>query len=278
MTTHTHISAEHRLLDLNLDELWRYRDLVWLLTRRSFVVTYKQTILGPLWLLLSPLLTSIVYVVLFGNIARLSTDGVPQLLFYLLGTALWTYFSTCVVANATTFIDNANLFGKVYFPRLAVPVSRVLGALIHLGIQMLMVLALIAFYAAVGVVHPRWELWPSIPLALLLLGGLGMGCGIILSRLTTRYRDLNVLVGFGVSLWMYVTPVVYPLDSVMGPLRWLILANPATAPMEYLRSVLLGVGGVKAGQLMASAVVASVVLFVGMVVFTKVERTFMDTI
>ena len=200
MAHHTHISANHRLLDLHLDELWRYRDLVWLLTRRSFVVTYKQTVLGPLWLLLSPLLTSLVYVVLFGNIARLSTVGVPQLLFYLLGTALWTYFSTCVTANATTFVDNANLFGKVYFPRLAVPVSRVLGALIHLGIQMLLVLVLIAYYAATGAVHPAWALWPTVPLALLVLGCLGMGFGIVISSLTTRYRDLSVLVGFGVSL------------------------------------------------------------------------------
>lgn len=278
MASYIHISAEHRLLDLHLDELWRYRDLVWLLTRRSFVVTYKQTVLGPLWLLLNPLLTSVIYVVVFGNIAKLSTDGTPQLLFYLLGTALWTYFSTCVTTNASTFVDNANLFGKVYFPRLAVPVSRVLGALIHLGIQMLMVLALVGYYVAVGLIHPRWELWPTIPLALLVLGGLGMGFGIVISSLTTRYRDLNVLVGFSVTLWMYVTPVVYPLGSVAGPLRWLILANPASAPMEYLRHALLGVGGVSAGHLAISVGVAAVVLFAGMVVFTKVERTFMDTI
>ena len=278
MEHHTHISAEHRLLDLHLDELWRYRDLVWLLTKRSFVVTYKQTVLGPLWLLLSPLLTSIVYMVLFGNIAHLSTGGVPQLLFYLLSTALWSYFSTCVTANATTFVDNANLFGKVYFPRLAVPVSRMLGALIHLGIQMILVLGLIGYYTAAGAIRPTWELWPTIPLALLVMGGLGMGCGVVISSLTTRYRDLSVLVGFGVSLWMYLTPVVYPLESVTGPLRSLILANPVSAQMEYLRLALLGVGDVSAGWLAGSALVSCVILAIGVVVFTKVERTFMDTI
>ena len=278
MEHHTHISAEHRLLDLHLDELWRYRDLVWLLTKRSFVVTYKQTVLGPLWLLLSPLLTSIVYMVLFGNIAHLSTGGVPQLLFYLLSTALWSYFSTCVTANATTFVDNANLFGKVYFPRLAVPVSRMLGALIHLGIKMILVLGLIGYYTAAGAIRPTWELWPTIPLALLVMGGLGMGCGVVISSLTTRYRDLSVLVGFGVSLWMYLTPVVYPLESVTGPLRSLILANPVSAQMEYLRLALLGVGDVSAGWLAGSALVSCVILAIGVVVFTKVERTFMDTI
>lgn len=275
---HTHISSSHQLLDLHLDELWRYRDLVWLLTRRSFVVTYTQTVLGPLWLVLNPLMTSVIYVVLFGHIAHLSTNGVPQLLFYLLGTALWNYFSSCVTANATTFVDNANLFGKVYFPRLAVPISQVLGALIRLGIQLLLVGALLVYYVAVGAVGPRWELWLFVPLMLLQLGALGMGCGIIVSSLTTRYRDLKVLVSFGVNLWMYVTPVVYPLSSVPDSLRWLVLLNPVTPSMEYLRLAILGVGDVTVAQLALSMASACAVLFVGMVVFTKVERTFMDTI
>ena len=275
---HTHISSTHRLLDLHLDELWRYRDLIWLLTRRSFVVTYTQTILGPLWLVLNPLLTSAIYVVLFGRIAGLSTGGVPQLLFYLLGTALWTYFSSCVTANASTFVDNANLFGKVYFPRLAVPISQVLGALIRLGIQLLLVGALLAYYVVIGAVSPRWELWAAVPVMLLQLGALGMGCGIIVSSLTTRYRDLKVLVGFGVSLWMYITPVVYPLSSVPESLRWLVSINPVTTPMECLRLALLGVGNVAMGDLVLSVAVACAVIFAGMVIFTKVERTFMDTI
>lgn len=275
---HTHINSSHKLLDLHLDELWRYRDLVWLLTRRSFVVTYAQTILGPLWLLLSPLLTSVIYVVLFGRIAGLSTNGVPQMLFYLLGTALWNYFSSCVTANATTFVDNANLFGKVYFPRLAVPVSQVLGALVRLGIQLLLVATLLVYYVAVGAVAPRWELWPTVPVTLLQLGALGMGCGIIVSSLTTRYRDLKVLVGFGVSLWMYVTPVVYPLSSVPDSLRWLVAANPVAAPMEYLRLALLGVGDVTMGDLALSLLAACAVAFTGTIIFSKVERTFMDTI
>ena len=275
---HVRITSEHRLLDLRLDELWRYRDLVWLFTRRNFVVTYTQTVLGPLWLLINPLLTSVVYVVVFGNIAHLSTDGVPQLLFYLLGTAVWSYFSACVSRNARTFLDNANLFGKVYFPRLVVPISQVLGALIRLGIQLLLVAVLVAYYVARGVLAPRWLLLSTVPLVLVQLGILGMGFGIIISSLTTRYRDLSVLVDFGMSLWMYATPVVYPLSSLSPSLRALVLANPVTAPMEYLRYAIVGVGGTTPGQMGYSLAATAVVALVGAIVFSKVERTFIDTV
>ncbi|MBR3328418.1 MAG: ABC transporter permease [Atopobiaceae bacterium] len=275
---HAHITAGHNLLDLKLDEVWQYRDLVYLFTKRSFVVTYKQTILGPLWLFINPLLTSVVYVVLFGNIARLSTDGMPQLLFYLLGSSVWSYFSNCVSNNATIFISNANLFGKVYFPRLVIPISQVLSALVRLGIQMLLVLALLLYYVATGMLQPHWELWISVPLALLHLGVMGMGFGIIISSLTTRYRDLSVLVGFGISLWMYATPVVYPLSIVTGPLRKLILLNPVTAPMEYLRYTILGVGSVAPQYLALSWAVTLMVVLGGIALFNKVERTFMDTV
>ena len=275
---HVHITARHDLFDLKLGEVWRYRDLVYLFTRRSLVVSYKQTILGPLWLFINPLLTSVVYVVLFGNIAKLSTEGVPQLLFYLLGTAVWTYFSLCVSNCASTFTNYASLFGKVYFPRLVVPLAHVLSALARLGIQLLLVLALLIWYVAGGMLNPHWELWPTIPVALLHLGVMGMGFGIIISSLTTRYRDLNVLVGFGISLWMYATPVVYPLSSVTGPLRRLLLVNPATAPMEYLRYAMLGTGSVAPRYLALSWAVTAVVVFVGIALFNKVERTFMDTV
>ena len=275
---HVVIDASPGTLDLRLGDLWRYRELVWLLTRRSFVVTYKQTVLGPLWLVLSPLLTSVAYVVLFGRIAGLSTEGVPQLLFYLLGTAAWTCFSACVSKCASTFVNNAGVFSKVWFPRLAVPVSTVLGAFVRLVIQLVLVLAFIVWYVAHGMVAPRWELWPLVPLAVLQLGLLGMGCGIVVSSATTRYRDLSVLVEFGVTLWMYATPVVYPLSQVPPALRGLVLANPATAPVEWLRMALLGVGGVPVGAMVWSWVATLAIVLLGVVVFNRVERTFVDTV
>lgn len=275
---YTHISAEHRLFDLKLDELWQYRELVWLFTKRSFIVPYKQTILGPLWLFIHPLLTSIVHLVLFGNIAKLSTDGIPQLLFYLGGNAVWNYFANCVTHNASTFVNNANLFGKVYFPRLAIPVSNVLGDLIRFGIQMLLVLALLAYYLIRGLVTPNFLAWLGLPLMLVQLGLLGMGVGMIISSLTTRYRDLSVLVSFGVSLWMYATPVVYPLSTVSGTLRTILLCNPVTAPVEFFRYAVLGVGCVSVSSMAFSWAVTVLVAFVGLLIFSRVERTFMDTV
>lgn len=275
---HTHISAKHSLFDLNLKEFWQYRDLVWLFTRRSFMVSYMQTILGPLWLFINPLLTSITYVVLFGNIAKLSTDGVPQLLFYLSGNAVWTFFSGCVTTNASTFTNNAYLFGKVYFPRLVMPVSNVLSKLILFGIQMLMVLVLLLWYTVRGTVAPLWKYWLLLPVLLIWLGVLGMGVGIIISSLTTKYRDLHVLVEFGMSLWMYATPVVYPLSTVNAGLRRILLLNPVTPVVELYRRILLGVGQVDGTYLLYSLLVTLVIALAGVLIFTHVERTFMDTV
>ena len=275
---HTHISADHRLLDLKLDEVWQYRGLIWLFTKRSFVVTYKQTILGPLWLFLVPLMTGIVYVLLFGSIAKLSTDGVPQLLFYMTGNAMWTFFASCVTKCAGTFTDNANLFGKVYFPRLVLPLSDVLGNALHFAIQMLMVFALLVFYVIRGMVFPRAAAFLLIPLLLIQLGILGMGIGIIISSMTTKYRDLRVLVSFGVTLWMYATPVVYPLSAVSEPLRSLLLLNPVTTPMELFRYAVLGVGTVSPGALLYSLLFTAAAALFGMIIFNKVERTFLDTV
>lgn len=275
---HTHISAKHSLFDLKLKEFWQYRDLVWLFTRRSFMVSYMQTILGPLWLFINPLLTSITYVVLFGNIAKLSTDGVPQLLFYLSGNAVWTFFSGCVTTNASTFTNNAYLFGKVYFPRLVMPVSNVLSKLILFGIQMLMVLVLLLWYTVRGTVAPLWKYWLLLPVLLIWLGILGMGVGIIISSLTTKYRDLHVLVEFGMSLWMYATPVVYPLSTVNAGLRRILLLNPVTPVVELYRRILLGVGQVDGTYLLYSLLVTLVIALAGVLIFTHVERTFMDTV
>lgn len=277
-TYHTHIGSEAASFGAGLAELWRYRELIWLITKRNFVVTYKQTVLGPLWLVVNPLLTSIAYLLLFGRIAGLSTDGVPQLLFYLLGTAVWTFFAACVVKNATIFTANASLFGKVWFPRLAMCLSEVLGALIRFGIQLALVLLLLLWYVAQGALTPNWPLWLGVPIALLQLSLLGLGCGILVSSLTTRYRDLAVLVEFGVSLWMYATPVVYPLSSVNGILRTVLLINPATAPFEWIRSALFGVGGVEPVWMLVSAAVSIAALMLGLFVFARVERTFVDTV
>ena len=275
---HTHITAKKKLLDLRLGEVRQSRRLIWLFTRRAFVVKYKQTILGPLWLFIMPLLTSIVHVVVFGNIAKLSTDGVPQLLFYLTGNALWAYFSSCVTRCADTFTGNAGLFGKVYFPRLVVPLSDVLSGAMQFGIQMILVLGLLVYYVICGVVTPHYLAWPAIPLLLLQMGLLGMGFGIIVSSLTTKYRDLGVLVTFGVTLWMYATPVVYPLSTVEGPLRSLLLLNPVTEPMELFRYALVGVGTLSPAHMALSVGVTAVVTFVGICIFNRVERTFMDTV
>lgn len=276
---HTEITAEHNLLDLNLKEVWRYKDLIWLFTQRNFVVRYKQTILGPAWLFLNPLISSLLYAFVFGGIAGIGTDGVPSILFYLAGNAIWTYFSTSVTGNAATFTGNAGVFGKVYFPRLTVPISNILSNAIQFGIQMLLVCGFLAYYVFIGVVHPVWWAWLLIPAILIHLGMMGMGFGIIISSLTTKYRDLSILVTFGVQLWMYVTPIVYPMSQLGdGMARTVLLLNPVTTPIEVFRYAILGVGTIEPDFLAVSWVVTLVVMLLGIIIFNKVERTFMDTV
>jgi len=275
---HIHISAKHRMFDLHLDELWRYRLLLWLFTRRYFAVSYKQTILGPLWLFINPLLTSFFHIILFGNIAKLSTDGIPQLLFYFAGNTIWGYFSGSLSGNASVFLGNVHLFGKVYFPRLIMPLTTVTCAVVRMGIQMLFIFALIAYYLISGMIHPHWEYWFFLPVIVLQLGLLGMGLGLVVSSLTTRYRDLSVLVGFGLQLWMYATPVVYPLSTIPAKLRELIGWNPVTPVLELFRYALLGTGTIMPGMLAYSCAVTILILLAGIVAFNKMERTFMDTI
>ena len=276
--SYTKITAKHRLLDLKLGEIWGYRDLIVLFTKRSFQVSFKQTILGPLWLFLNPLLSSVMHMVVFGNIARLGTDGLPQMLFYFSGNALWGYFSSCVTKNASTFTDNAPLFGKVYFPRMVIPISNMLSAAIRFLIQMIMVAVLLIFYTVTGVVHVRPAVVILLPLILIWLGALGLGTGIIISSLTMKYRDLGILVTFGIQLWMYGTPVVYPLSTISGLLRTLILINPASAPMELFRWALLGVGSPEPWSVALSAALSAILVFLGLVLLNKVERNFMDTV
>ena len=276
---HSHITSEHKWFDLKLREVWKYKDLIWLFTKRSFVVRYKQTILGPAWLFINPIITSFIFTFVFGGIAGMSTDGIPHMMFYLPGTAIWTFFSSCVTTNATTFTANANVFGKVYFPRLTTPISNVLSAVLEFAIQMTMVLVFWVFYIVTGQISPNYLALLLIPVILIHLGIMGMGFGIIISSMTTKYRDLSILVGFGVSLWMYATPIVYPLSQLEdGPLKTILMINPVTMPIEMFRYALIGKGTINPLFLATSIVFTILVAVFGIMVFNKVERTFMDTV
>ena len=276
---HTHITSKHKLFTLNLKEVWQYRDLIILFTKRSFTVTYKQTILGPAWIFLNPLLSSLIHAFVFGGIAGIGTDGIPSILFYFTSTAIWTFFSTCLTKNATTFTSNAAVFGKVYFPRLTTPISNVLSSFIQFGIQFFMIAGFLIYFLITKAVSPHWIAWLAVPIELIHLGLLGMGLGIIISSMTTKYRDLTVLVGFGVQLLMYVTPIVYPMSEI--PYSWmqtLLMINPITAPVEIIRYAILGQGSIMPLYLAISWAITIVVLLLGIMIFNKVEKTFMDTV
>lgn len=276
---HTHITSRHRVFDLNLREVWKYRDLILLFTKRSFVITYKQTILGPAWIFLNPLISSMVYAFVFGGIAGISTDGIPQMLFYLCSNAIWIYFSSGLTKNANVFAANANVFGKVYFPRLTMPIANVLEAVIQFGVQMILVLLFMAYYLFQGAVEPNWWAWLFIPVVLLHLGLLSLGCGIIISSLTTKYRDLSIVVTFGIQLWMYATPIVYPMSQLSGGVMETVLRiNPITAPVELFRYAVLGQGTVSWPGYGLSWGITVLVLFAGIMIFNRVEKTFMDTV
>ncbi len=264
--------------DLRLGELWRYRDLVWLFVWRDFVAYYKQTILGPLWYLIQPILTTVVFTVIFGNIAKLSTDGLPPFLFYLAGNTMWTYFSTCLTSTSNTFIANSNIFGKVYFPRLSVPISIVISNMISFGIRFGVFLVFLFYFMLQGVVI-RPNVWVFfLPILLIIMAGLGLGFGIIISSLTTKYRDLQQLVGFGVQLLMYATPIIYPISSVGGWWRWLLIANPMTSVIELFRFAFMGVSSLEPVYILYSIGWMFAVLLAGVLVFNHVESTFMDTV
>ena len=280
---HSPISSKHKWFDLKLKEVWNYRDLIWLFTKRSFVVTYKQTILGPIWLILNPIITSLIYAFVFGGIAGMGTDGIPQMAFYLPSTAIWTYFAACLTNNASTFTANAGVFGKVYFPRLTTPISNVLSSMIQFLIQFAVALIFIVVYVIKGEVTPNWWFFSLIPLVLIHLGLMGMGLGIIISSMTTKYRDLSVLVGFGVQLWMYATPIVYPISQLsekfhMDFLQIIIKVNPVTMPIELFRYAVVGKGNVEPLYMAISCVFTLLVVILGIMIFNKVERTFMDTV
>lgn len=264
--------------DINLKELFQYKDLITMFVKRDFKTLYKQTILGPLWIIINPLLTTLMFTIVFGNIANISTDGMPQIVFYMLGTTVWTYFSTCLTKTSTTFTGNAAIFGKVYFPRLVTPISTVISGLINFAVQFLMFLGFAIYYYVTGApIHPNIYILIT-PLLLLQLACLSLGFGVIISSLTTKYRDLAVLVTFGVQLWMYATPVVYPASQIGGKLKTLMMLNPVSPIVESFRYAFLGSGSIPWNFLGISMITTLVVLFIGVVLFSRVEKTFMDTV
>lgn len=273
------IRPRGRWFDLHLADLWRYRDLVMLFVRRDFVAQFKQTILGPAWFVIQPLLTTVVFTVVFGNIANLSTDSLPKVLFYLSGNVVWMYFAGVLTATSNTFVGNAHLFGKVYFPRLAVPLSISISNLLKFGLQIIFFLGFWVYFAIIGADIRFTSAALLFPLLVLIMAGQALGLGIIFSSLTTKYRDLRFLLDFGVRLAMYATPVIFPLSSITGGrLRLVLLANPMTPIIEIFRLGFLGEGTLHWGWLAYSAGFAVLAMLGGIVIFNRVERTFMDTV
>lgn len=272
------IKSQRNWFDWKPLELWRARDLIMLFVWRDFVSVYKQTILGPLWYLIQPLLTTLTFTVIFGRIASLPTDEIPDFIFYLAGSVIWAYFAECFNKTSTTFTSNSNLFGKVYFPRLAVPISVLISNLIAFAIQFLLFLIFVFYYwLGLGIVQPNWTA-ALLPLYIVMMAGLGLGFGVIVSALTTRYRDLQFLVRFGVQLVMYATPVIYPLSTIPDQYQLLIKANPMTVIVEGFRYAFLGAGTFDVWNLLYSFVFMLVILLIGILLFNRIESNFMDTV
>lgn len=272
------IKPDSSALDFQLKDVWRYRDLLILLVRRDFIATYKQTILGPLWFFLQPILTTITFALVFSRIAGISTDNLPPVLFYLAGLTLWNYFAECLNKTATVLKDNAEIFGKVYFPRIVMPLSIVVSNLLKLGIQFfLFILIWLYFLITSNAVHPN-ALILLLPFLIIIMGGLGLGFGLIITSLTTKYRDLVFLLTFGVQLLMYATPVIYPLSTMHNKFRIIFLANPMSSIIETFRYAFLGKGTFSWLALLYSVCFMVVALVTGIIVFNKVEKSFMDTV
>lgn len=272
------IEPKTSLLNLKLRDVWNYRDLLMLLVRRDFVATYKQTVLGPVWFFIQPILTTLTFTLIFGRIAGLSTDGLPMMLFYLAGVTLWNYFAECLNRTATVLRDNASIFGKVYFPRLVMPLSIVISNLVKLGIQLVLFVCFWVYFLIMGNnVHPNSAIL-LLPVLIIIMGGLGLGFGMIISSMTTKYRDLVFLLTFGVQLLMYATPVIYPLSSIGDKYKWLLIANPMTSIIETFRYAFLGTGTFSVWTLLYSTIFMIMTMFFGMIIFNKVEKSFMDTV
>ncbi len=273
------IQPSSKLFDVRLREVWRYRDLLWLFVKRDFTAQYKQTLLGPLWHIIQPLFTTIVFLFIFSGIAGIQTDGINKVLFYMSGITIWNYFSSCLGATSNTFVANAGIFGKVYFPRLVIPLSTVLSNIVKFLIQFCLLIIVAIF---IGIKEHHFYIgtsWLLIPLLVIMMACMGLGLGIIISSVTTKYRDFTVLLGFAVQLLMYLTPIAYPLSVLKGKsYAWLLQYNPLTPIVEAFRYALLGKGSYDVLHLLYSGIFIIIVLFIGIIVFNKVERSFMDTV
>jgi lipopolysaccharide transport system permease protein len=264
---------------IDFKALWKYRDLVMLLVRRDFVSAYKQTILGPAWLFLQPIITSLMFAVIFGRLAKIGTEGTPSVLFYMAGVTLWTYFADCLTKTSTTFLTNAGVFGKVYFPRLVVPFSVIISNLVKLAIQMTLFFCIWFYYLVKGgSIHPQWMLIWLLPVLVLMMAFLGFGFGILISSITTKYRDFIFLLGFGIQLMMYASPVVYPLSIASNKLKFWALLNPITSILEAFRYILFGNGYFSWAALGGSFGFMMILVLFSIFVFNAVEKNFMDTV
>ncbi len=272
------IKSQNTLFSINFKEVWHYRDLLLMLVKRDYVTFYKQTILGPIWFFIQPLMTTVVYLVLFGQIAKLSTDGAPQIAFYLAGITVWNYFSEALTKTSTVFKDNANLFGKVYFPRLIMPLAIVCSGLMKFAIQFGLFIAVVLYFTFINPkIHPN--LWVLItPFLVLLMATFALGLGMVFSSLTTKYKDLVFLLTFGIQLFMYATPVVYPTSAMPTKFAWLLHINPLTGIFECFRYAYLGTGSFQPIDLLLSTILIGILFFIGIVIYNKVEKSFMDTV
>lgn len=272
------IKSQNTLFSINFKEVWHYRDLLLMLVKRDYVTFYKQTILGPIWFFIQPLMTTVVYLVLFGQIAKLSTDGAPQVAFYLAGITIWNYFSEALTKTSTVFKDNANLFGKVYFPRLIMPLAIVCSGLMKFAIQFGLFIAVVLYFTFINQkIQPN--LWVLItPFLVLLMATFALGLGMIFSSLTTKYKDLVFLLSFGIQLFMYATPVVYPISAMPTKFAWLLHINPLTGIFECFRYAYLGTGSFQPKDLLISTILIGVLFIIGLVIYNKVEKSFMDTV
>jgi lipopolysaccharide transport system permease protein len=273
------IRPKNKWYDVDLIAIWKYRDLLFLTVKRDFVASYKQTALGPIWLFIQPVLTTLTYTLIFGSVARLSTDGVPRFLFYLAGISMWAYFADCFSKTSNTFTSNAGVFGKVYFPRLIMPLSVLLSNLVKFGAQFLLFLVVWIYYLVNdNTIHPNWNLIWLLPFLIIILAFLGFGFGILISSFTTKYRDLSFLTGFGLQLLMYASPIVYPLSIVPDKYKIFSFLNPVTSVIESFKNIFLGTGELPWFWLGYSVSFMLVLLFISIIVFNKVEKSFMDTV
>lgn len=272
------IRPKRHLLDINLKEIWEYRDLIMLFVRRDFVAKYKQTILGPFWFILNPLISTMMYTLVFAGIAKIPTEGIPPQLFYLSGIVAWSYFASCLNGTSSTFVNNAGIFGKVYFPRLVSPISIIMSSIVQLGIQLLLLSGFMIYYSLTGYKIQMNIYILYLPLLIINLALLGLGFGIIFSALTTKYRDLTNFLGFGIQLWMYITPVIYPSSAVPEKYKVLVFLNPVAPLVEACKYGLIGAGEFNPGRILYSVIFTFILLFMGVVLFNRTEQNFMDTV